>query len=163
MEVIETVKRGVDVDPVTLGVVAATLVAKYFEKFAEKAGEETATRGADSLEKLVRWLRSRFSEVGTGAATVLEDVARVSDSAKLQQSLAEAIKQHADADSTFKVELEALVEDAKRAGVAIPSVTQSAVGDRNVQAANTEHSNITVSQGGPAYPPSPPRQNIKDF
>lgn len=144
-------------DPVTLGVVAAALAVKSFEKFAEKAGEETATRGADILEKLVGWLRGRFSQADESAETTLTEVERVPDNARLQQSLAQAIRQRVESDPTFKTELEALIGEAQKSGTNISSFIQNAVGDDNVQIAHLQDSPVTINRGGPAYPVSPPR------
>jgi len=134
------------VEPVslTLGAVVATLLTKA----AEKSGENLADAAKESLGRLLRWLRDRFSRDGdTAGSTALANAEEVPDSPSRVVALAAVIDQRAAADPGFRTELDRLLQDAKADGVAVESIAQSAWGDQNVQSAHVEGSTISVSYG----------------
>jgi len=59
----------------------------------------------------------------------------------------------AQRDEEFRTELERLIGDARQAGIKV-DISQTAIGDQNVQAAGLVDSEVHVSYGSP--PPSPP-------
>ena len=133
-------------EPVSLTVGA--VVAALLTKAAEKGGENLADAAKASLARLLCWLRERFSREGdTGGSTALVNVEEVPDSPSRVAALAAAIDRRAAADPGFRSELEKLVQDAKKDGVPVESITQSAWGNQNVQTAHVEGSTITVSYG----------------
>lgn len=128
----------------TLGAIAAALVAKAADKAAERAVEG----GETVLERLVGWLRQRFSgEEQREAQTALAHVEQVPDSPSRLGALAEVIDRRAGADAEFRSELEALVKEAQAGGVDIGSIAQTAWGDQNVQIAGVEGSSINLTYG----------------
>lgn len=139
-------------DPVTvtLGVAAAALVVKA----AEKAGEKLVDASTASLDRLVGWLRGRFTQSdGTTDAEALANVEAVPDSPSRVQALAEAIDKRSAEDPMFRTELEALLEQVRDAGVHVAPVLQSAVGNQNVQVAHVKGSTVSISYGS-SIPPN---------
>lgn len=139
------------VEPVslTLGAIAAALVAKVADKTAEQAVEG----GAGAVSRLVGWLKDRFVEADEdGGATALARVEEVPDSPSRLSALADVVNRRAKADREFRLHLMSLVEDAHRSGVDVGSLTQTAFGDQNVQASGVVSSEINVTYGQP--PPS---------
>ena len=134
----------------TLGAIAAALVAKAGDKAADRAVEG----GAGVLRRLVGWLRERFSgdndADGTRAISRVEDAP---DSPSRIQELADVLDRRVGADEGFRDTLKALVAEARSAGVDVGSITQSAWGSQNVQNAGVAHSQIHVTFGQP--PPAP--------
>jgi hypothetical protein len=57
-------------------------------------------------------------------------------------------------DPAFRSELKELLADARKAGVAVGTVTQTAIGDQNVQIGGAVSSPVNVSYGTP--PPAAP-------
>lgn len=134
-------------DPVTLGVAAATLVGAFFTKLVEKAGEKTGEGAVGTVGKLVDWLKGRFTPEGDpDGAKALARLEDVPDSPRLQDALAQAIAGKAKADPAFKADLEKLVSQAQDAGTG--AISQTAVGNRNTQIADTYGSTITIGQNG---------------
>ena len=136
------------VEPVslTLGAVAAALVAKATEKTAEAAVDG----GAGALSRVRSWLRERFSgPENNHGATALDRVEDAPDSPSRLRELAEVLDGRADAEPSFRSELAALVEEARSGGVDVGSILQSAWGDQNVQSAGVVDSEITVTYGQP--------------
>ncbi len=132
-------------DPVSLGVIVAALVAKASDKAAERAVDE----GAGALARLVGWLRKRFADDGAvEASAALAKVEEVPDSASLVRGLAAVVDRRAE-DPGFRSELQGLVEQAQAAGVDVGSIVQTAWGDQNVQNAGVTGSTINVSYGQP--------------
>ena len=141
------------VEPVslTVGAIAAALVAKASDKAAERAVEE----GAGALARLVGWLHARFADdEATEASTALARVEDAPDSPSRVRELAAEIDHRAD-DPRFRAELQALVNEAQAAGVDVGSITQSAWGNQNTQIAGVVGSTITTTHGQP--PPAPGR------
>ncbi len=148
-------------DPLLLGTMAASLVASFFAKMAEKAGEETGGRAVDAatgaVGKVVEWMKDRFApdKEPQGAAALVK-VEEGYDSAKLQNALAEVIAKKAQHDPSFKAELENLVNQARESGADISGVRQNAIGDDNVQNANIHGSTITIARAGDRGEPHSP-------
>ena len=134
----------------TLGAVAAALVAHAVGKAGDKVGEGAVDAGAGAVHRLVGWLRDRFAG-DDEAANALVKVQDAPDSPARLRMLAEVVDRHAQ-DDTFRGELAALVAEAKTAGVDVGSVTQTVWGDQNVQSAGLSDSSVTVTYGQP-----PPR------
>lgn len=133
----------------TLGAIAAALVAKAADKAAERAVEG----GEGALARLVGWLRRRFSaDEEHDGATALAHVEEVPDSPSRLTALAEVLDRRAGADDGFRSELKALVDHALAAGVDVGSIAQTAWGHQNVQSAGVVDSeiNVTYSQQPPA-------------
>jgi hypothetical protein len=135
-------------DPVTLtlGGVAAALIAKA----VDKTGDKTADAGWAVIGRLVGRIRRHFREHGDAADRAA--LARVEDppaSAKHLETLAAAIDRHAGSDPNLGAELQGLVDEAGKAGVDVGSIVQSAWGDHNIQIAGVSGSTISIN-------PSPP-------
>ena len=131
-------------EPVTLGVIVAALVAKA----SSRAEGTVIDEGEAALARLVGALRRRFSGAKDQEGTeALEHVELAPDSPKLVGELANLLDAHTADDPEFRVELEALVEDARAAGVNVNAVSQVAAGEQIVQTAQVEGSQITVTFG----------------
>lgn len=132
----------------TLGAIAAALVAKATDKATERAVEG----GEGALARLVGWLRRRFSDDDQhdDAHTALTRLEEVPDSPSRLQALAGVIDGRAEADPGFRAELEALVKQAHAAGMDVGTIVQTAWGDQNVQIGGVQGSSITVTQQPPA-------------
>ena len=138
------------VEPVslTLGAIAAALVAKVADKTAEQAVEG----GAGAVSRLVAWLKDRFVEADEdGGAMALARVEEVPDSPSRLSALADVVNRRAEADREFRLGLMSLVEDAHRSGVDVGSLTQTSFGDQNVQASGVVRSEINVTYGQPRH------------
>ncbi len=141
------------VDPVTLsiGALAVAFVVKTVDKAAEKVGE-----GLPAAVGRVRdWLRERFSRQDAEAAQALDMVEAGPDSLSKLRDLAELIDRRAEADPTFKTELQELIAQAQTSGVDMVDVSQIAQGIGIVQIAHNTNSTITVNQGGIPLPATP--------
>lgn len=141
------------VEPLTLGVIVAALVAKALDRAEDQAIEG----GEGAIRRLVGLLRERFSGTQDEAAsTALVKLEDVPDSPTLVRHLAEVVDQRADTDPGFRAELESLVREARSDGVDVDSIAQVAVGDQNVQSADLVDSDVNVSYGSPpAHRPTP--------
>lgn len=140
------------VEPVslTLGAIAAALVAKASEKTAERAVEG----GAGALGRLAGWLRRRLAADGAEeAAGALARVEDAPDSPSRVRELTAVLDERADDEPGFRSELEALVEEACAGGVDVGSIVQTAWGNQNVQSGGIVGSEITVTYGQPPLPP----------
>jgi hypothetical protein len=135
--------RETTVEPISLGVIAAALIAKALDR-AEDGVLDATTR---ALSKLVGWVRGKFSGDASDALARVEDAP---DSPKRLTALATTIDQRAQSDEGFRSELQALVRDAERDGVDVAAVTQQAWGNQNVQVANASGADIQVTYGHPA-------------
>ena len=136
------------VEPVsmTVGVLAAAMLAKA----AERTGEQAADAGAGALTRFVGWLRGRVA--GKPAqALALEKVAEVPDSPSRVRALADALDALAESEPAFAQELRARIEQAKSGGVEVRSIAQNAVGDHIVQVADSQGS-VSVNCGLPVRP-----------
>ena len=133
------------VEPVslTVGAIVAALVAKASDKAADRAVDD----GAGALGRLVGWLRKRFVDDDAVEATIaLANVEEVPDSPSRLRELAAELD-HRAAVPGFRVELQALVDEARAAGVDIGSIGQSAWGNQNTQIAGVVGSIITATHG----------------
>jgi hypothetical protein len=135
-------------DPVTLtlGGVAAALIAKAVDKTSDK----TAEAGWAVIGRMVGRIRRHFRERGDDADRAA--LARVEDppaSAKHLEALAAAIDRHAGSDSELQAELQGLVKEAGKAGVDVGSIVQSAWGDHNVQITGVSDSTISINTSPP--------------
>lgn len=137
-------------DPLTLGVVAAALVVKA----SEKSGEKLVDAGTAGLKRFVGWLREQFAQSGQASdATVLAKVESAPDSPSREQALADLINQRSEEDGAFKEKLADLIEQLRTEDGQVEQTVQSAVGNQNVQNANTHGSTVNISYGT-ATPPS---------
>jgi hypothetical protein len=131
-------------EPVTLGMIVAALVAKA----SSRAEGRVIDEGEAALARLVGVLRRRFSGADDQQGTeALEHVELAPDSPKLVGELAVLLNERAAGDPAFRGELEALVKDARAAGVDVNVVSQVATGEQIVQTAQVERSQITVTFG----------------
>lgn len=134
-------------EPITLGVIVAALVAKALDR----AEDEAVDRGVGIVQHAVDSLRGRFSQDGDQEAEqALERLTNVPDSPRLMRSFADLLDERAGRSPDLRVELEQLVEDAKSAGVDIGAITQTAVGDGNVQIAGVNNSQVDVGRPRPS-------------
>jgi hypothetical protein len=135
-------------DPVTLtlGGVAAGLIAKA----VERTGDKTADAGWAVVGRLVGKVRRHFREHGDDADRAA--LARVEDppaAAKHLETLAAAIDRHAGSEPELAAELRRLVDEAARSNLDVGSIVQSAWGDHNVQIAGVSGSTITITESPP--------------
>ncbi len=129
----------------TLGALAAALVAKAVDRAQDKAVDQA--QGV--LGRLVELVRGRLSSSHEGGgSTALENVEEVADSPSRIEALARLLDEQADEEPGFRDELKALVEEARGAGVDVKSVVQVAYGDQSPQFANVSDSEINISYGG---------------
>ena len=132
------------VEPVTLGVIVAALVAKALDR----AEDEAVDSGVGILRRLVGTLRERFAGGRDADGTEkLERVADAPDSASRVGQLAELIDDRAAQSPELRLELEQLVKEAGDAGVDVKSIVQTATGNNNMQFADVADSVINVTQG----------------
>jgi hypothetical protein len=139
------------VEPVslTLGAIAAAVVAKA----ADKSAEGVVEGGAGAARRLLGWLRERFTADGdSDGAKALDRVEDAPDSPSRLQELASALDRRAVGDAGFRSALVALVDEARAGGVDVGSIVQSAWGTGILQNAGNADSTITVSYGQ-ALPP----------
>jgi hypothetical protein len=135
----------------TLGAIAAALVAKAADKTAERAVEGSA----GVLKRFVGWLRERFSaDAEQEGAAALARVEDAPDSPSRLRELAEVLDRRAHADAGFGSELKSLVDETQASGVDVGSIVQTAWGNQNVQTAGVVGSEITVNYGQPSPPPA---------
>ncbi len=118
------------VEPVslTLGAIAAGVVAAMIEKSTEKAAEGVVDAGASVGAKVIAWLKGKLS-----SKKELELVTEAPDSKRAVEKLADVI----DAEIVNELdvsELRALLDDVKERD---PGLHQSAIGHHIVQASNS--------------------------
>lgn len=146
------------VEPVslTVGALAAALVSKAAEKAVEKVGEDAGEAGVGALARFARWLRERVSghQEPSAALARVEDVP---DSPSRVKALGVALDRFAEQDPGFGEQLRRQVQQARDAGVDVKVITQTALGDQNVQVADVEGSTVSVSYGTGHPRPSQPR------
>lgn len=131
------------VEPVTLGVIAAALVAKALDR----AEDDAVDAGEGALRRLIALVRDRFSGEKEAAGTALARVEDAPDSPKRVRELAGVIDALADRDGGFRSELEGLIEEAQRSGVDVGRIVQTATGIQIAQVADVVDSTITISYG----------------
>jgi hypothetical protein len=143
-------------DPVSVGIVAAALLAKAVEKAAEKAvekvGEGAGEAGVGALGRFAGWLRQRLAGQAEAGAAVAR-VEEAPDSPSRVTALGEVLDRLAQQDPGFAGELRQQVEQARGAGVDVKGITQTAVGNQNVQLADVQGT-VHVSYGSPAPGPT---------
>jgi hypothetical protein len=133
-------------EPVSLGVIVAALLAKALDRAEDGALDE----GAGALRRLIGVVRQHFSDAGDEQGELtLARVADAPDSERRVRLLAELLDARTTEDLAFRNELEGLVEQARSAGVDVGSVSQVAIGRQNVQVAGLNNSSVTVT-GFPA-------------
>jgi len=142
------------VEPVTLGVAAAALVAKVAEKAIEKTADGAVDAVPGAVGKVVAWVRHRFA----GRA----ELARVED-APDSPSREAALGQIIDAEivDDERTELARLLEDAKRAApsaffhIGSMSATEgsNAIGQNNAPITMTYNAGSGSSSSGGAEHP----------
>ena len=131
-------------DPVTLGAVVAALVAKAVATIGEKSGEA----GVAALGKLLGRVRSRLRNQGDDAERAA--LARVEDppaGPRQLEALAAAINRHAADDPAFRTELTRLVDEARAGGMDVQSITQTALGNQNIQLGSVTDSSVNITLG----------------
>ncbi len=138
----------------TLGALAAALVAKA----VDRAGDKAVDQGEGVLSRLVELVRGNLPGAGDEeGSTALERVEEAADSPSRIESLAHLLDKQVDSQPEFRHALEALVEEAKGSGVDVKSITQVAYGNQNPQFANVSDSEINVIFKGTAETGRPRR------
>jgi hypothetical protein len=137
------------VEPITIGVVVAALLAKALDR-AEDATIDATGKG---VQRLLSVLRHRADVEPAGSiATTLPALESTPDSPKRVQALAEAVDATIDRSDELRSELEAVLDDLRRAGMSVGTVTQTADGDGNVQISGIQGSTINVGLSGERRP-----------
>lgn len=131
-------------DPVTLGIAAAGLIAKFFEGAVSNAGEEAGTG-------LVAWIKNRFkgNEPGEQALARVEDAP---DSASRVKVLEGVIVDQAQADPDFLAQLAKFVEKAQPASA---QGTATTYGDQSPGLGQVSGGSVNVNYGATPPPPAP--------
>jgi len=135
-------------EPLSLGVLAAALLSKA----AEQTGEHAADAGAGALTRFAGWLRERVSG-RSAAAAALERVQEVPDSPSRVTALGAALDQQVEEDRGFAADLRAQVEQARKAGVDVKWIAQTAIGNQIVQVADVQGT-VTVTHASQPAPPA---------
>jgi len=139
------------VEPVTVGVIAAALVAKALDR----AEDDAVDAGEGALRRLIAFLRHRFShDVEAATSTALARVEDAPDNLSQVQELAAAIDRVAELDPAFRSALEGLIAEGRRSGVDVGTIVQTAKGHQNVQIAGVADSEVHMSFGQPPPPTS---------
>jgi hypothetical protein len=125
-------------------------VAALISKALDKAENAVVDEGTGVLQRLVGAVRQRFArtnnQAGEQALGQLEDAP---DSPNRARDLGVLFDEAIANDPEFRAELEGLLDEARRAGVDVGSITQTATGDQNVQVAGANQSRIEVRYGSP--------------
>jgi hypothetical protein len=131
------------IEPVTLGVVVAALIAKMLDRSEDRLLDE----GAGVLRRLRATIVERFLHSGDeGGSRALTRFEEAPDSPSRLRELVHVLDTRSEEDPAFAGLLVGLVEEARAAGVEVPTVTQIAVGDQNVQVARAD-GNVNVTFG----------------
>jgi hypothetical protein len=130
----------------TLGAIAAALIAKAQDKAADGAVDGTVGAG----RRLLGWLRERFG-ADEDAGQAVERLLDAPDSPSRAKELSAVLDARAE-DADFRAGLESLLREAREDGVDLVGVTQALWGSQNVQTAHVKDSTINVSYGSPAPP-----------
>jgi hypothetical protein len=138
----------IDLLEVTLGAIAAALIAKLLDR----AEDGVVDQGEGIVERLVDLVRGRFSgdrgrDGDEGAMKALERVENAPDSKKRVEELARALDGVADRDPDFRRDLSDLVAAAEGVGVDVRTTTQIAFGDRDPQIADVRDSDVQINYG----------------
>lgn len=127
-------------DPVTLGVAAATLlVSKFGEGFAKEAGS-SAWNGVKRLRDAVAAKFKGKPDDETALQHVLADP----QDAELRAALAQRITAAAAADAGFRSSLAELVEQARREPGAQTVLAQATDHAKQINIAGNNHGGITL-------------------
>lgn len=130
-----------DAATLTLGGIAAGLLAKFLDKSEGKA----ADAGWAGLGRLAGAIRRHFREHGSDEdQAALARLQEVPDSPSRLEALAQAIDRQVSAEPALANELRGLIEESKAGGIDVGSLAQSAWGDHNVQIAGVVGSAITI-------------------
>lgn len=130
-------------DPVTLAVAAAGLIAKFFEGAVSNSGEQTAAG-------LVAWIKDRFKGHGAGEQA-LARVEDAPDSTSRVKALEGVIVEQAQADPDFLNQLAKLLEKAQ------PSTAHgqaASSGDQSPTVGQVSGGSMNINYGTPP-PPAP--------
>lgn len=137
---------GSGMDPVTLAIAAAGLIAKFYEGAVSKAGEEAAAG-------LTAWIRDRFKghEVGEQALARVEDAP---DSSSRVKALEGVIVDQAQADPDFLARLAKLLEKTQPAAAQGQATTS---GDQSPAFGQVSGGNVNLTYGTTPPAPSAPQ------
>ncbi len=135
------------VEPVSVGVVVAALIAKALNRAEDGVIDSAAKAARKGLEAL----RRRFSD-DPGAEQALQRLAEEPGNVLREQSLAALLEERAAESAELRSELQEIAGQIEGAGVRIGDIEQVAEGDGNVQNAGNVNSQVTINQG--TSPPS---------
>jgi hypothetical protein len=128
----------------TLGAIAAALIAKALDRAEEKAVDE----GEGALRSLVGLVRSKLTDSSQDGPNALERVKDAPDSPSRIEDLAHLLDRQVGDEPEFRRELEALVEKAKGTGADVGAIAQAAYGEGNIQVGIASNSTISSSYSG---------------
>ncbi len=128
-------------EPVTVGVVLAALIAKALDR-AEDGAVEGVVRAAG---KAVDALRRRFSG-DTDVEKALEGVVETPDSDKRVKVLADLLEARAGESAELREELGSIAKQIEAAGLRIGDIEQVIEGDGNAQVGGTINSQVNINQ-----------------
>lgn len=132
------------VEPISVGVVVAALLAKALDR----AEEGAVDRGVEAGRKAIQALRERFARDGDAEADrAVEGLAEAPDSGRREKALAVLLEERAAQSPELRDELRAIAAQIEGAGVAIGSVEQIAEGDSNLQIGGVSGSTIDIDRG----------------
>lgn len=129
-------------EPVTLGIIVAALIAKGLDR-AEDGVVDGAVQAA---RKAVKALRGRFTG-DREAEQAIDRLVEAPDNEERKNALAAVLEDRAAGSTELRAEMQAIVEQFKGAGVRIGDIEQTAEGNENVQNAGIANSQITISRG----------------
>lgn len=124
-----------------MGLIIAALIAKAVDRAEDGAVDGGLTIGRRALDVL----RARFAgEDDKEAAQALERLAEAPDSRKLIAAVGGLLEERANREPGLRAELEALIEEARQAGVDTAAIAQTAIGDGNVQVGGISDSEVNI-------------------
>jgi hypothetical protein len=106
-----------------------------------------------ALVQFAGWLRSLVTGRKEVEAAVT-GVQEVPDSPSRTRALGAALDRYAQEDPEFGDQLREQVERVRAGVVEVKAITQTAVGNRNVELADVEGSHVNVSYGSGQAPPA---------
>jgi hypothetical protein len=127
------------VEPISVGVVVAALIAKALDKAEEGVIEGAGKAASRALETLKR----RFSG-DPGAEQALQRLAEEPGNQLRERSLAALLEERAAESVELREELARIAKQIERTGVSIGNVEQVAEGDENLQNAGIVNSQINL-------------------
>ncbi|HEX9966614.1 MAG TPA: hypothetical protein VGB06_01580 [Solirubrobacterales bacterium] len=128
------------IEPASLGVVVAALVAKALDRAGDKALEQ----GEGVLRRTLEAVRQLLSGDPEGGKP-LERLEDAPDSATRVRELAQVLDQRMEALPDLRPQLEALVAEAQASGIDVGSIDQVAHGSQIVQVAGVADSEVGVT------------------